>query len=79
MAKNQTVKNPPQPLSITLMGDGSYRVRGMSGSPSVSLTKMRDWNRDQDQDGYFYRTFNPQVAGVFASAHGLTIQSSRLS
>ena len=79
MAKNQTVKNPPQPLSITLMDDGSYRVRGLSGSPSVSLIEMRDWNRDQDQKGYLYRTFNPQIAGVFASAHGLTIQPSRLS
>ena len=79
MAKNQTVKKTPQPLSITLMGDGSYHVRGMSGNPSVSMTKLRDWNRDQNQDGYFYRTFNPQVAGAFALAHGLTIQQSRFS
>ena len=79
MAKNKAVKKTPQPFSITLMGDGSYRVRGMSGNPSVSMTKMQDWNRDQDQNGYFYRTFNPQVAGAFASAHRLTIQQSRLS
>ena len=61
------------------LGDGSFRVRGVSTRPQVSLTRMADWNLCQDQDGYFHRTFSTSVARAFAKENGLSVTQSVLS
>lgn len=72
-------KKALKPLGITRLGDGSFRVRGVSARPQVSLTRMADWKRGQDVSGYFYATFNRNIAEAFASANSLSLTQSKLS